>query len=435
MAFAQLFRWLLLLGLFSSIFFQASAQFTYSFAEQTGSSNPLDSIDFYVGRLELEDFDNDGDRDMILVRVDSINTPTVVGITLRARYYENRGTDNTPQYVNTPINAPGYPSGINPTFAHYRDLDGDGDLDRLSSNQIGSDKIDYSENVGTSVLPNFVVRTGPNNPLDSANQTLPTAGAEEWFPTLVDIDNDGDLDCFIAAQVNDWSRWNFFNRDKFIAYYENIGTSTSPLFTFRSFAQNPLNPLIIHGIVNRTRFVKRLLFGDDDNDGDFDLTYLLADGTVEHWINTGSPNAPSFSLNTSNPFANWNALSASAYGELLHIDRLRNGFVTLITSEWNVGPRYFEDRMVGVSSKEPFKETITIGPNPSPHGFTVSWKFTATTAIQWQLISQTGQTIKGGTLPIGQQQLYVPTNTLPAGIYWMTLQGQQGLWQQKIIVP
>ena len=68
----------------------------------------------------------------------------------------------------------------------------------------------------------FSVVTGGSDPFNG----VAVAGAS---PAFVDIDGDGDQDCFIG------------DYDGTVKYYRNTGSSTSPTFTAQTGDDNPLN--------------------------------------------------------------------------------------------------------------------------------------------------------------------------------------------------
>lgn len=99
------------------------------------------------------------------------------------------------------------------------DIDGDGDFDFFSGNSTGT--FNYYENTGDNSNPDFVERTGTDNPLDSMD-------AGDWSaPAFVDIDGDNDFDLFSG------------NTEGTFKYYENAGCSLSAVFVERTGADNP----------------------------------------------------------------------------------------------------------------------------------------------------------------------------------------------------
>lgn len=133
--------------------------------------------------------------------------------------------------------------------AEFADLDGDGDFDVLSVSGYGD--LSFYENTGTATNPSF------------AAPALSPFGLSGYFsygsrPSLVDIDDDGDLDLFIGDYYGN------------ITFYENTGTATAPAFS--SSSNFPF------GITSPSYYSYNVVldFADMDDDGDFDL--LMAQG-------------------------------------------------------------------------------------------------------------------------------------------------------------
>ena len=211
-----------------------------SFVERTGAENPLDYASG-IGRNAapgLVDIDDDSDLDVFIGRK--------LGGAID--FHENEGNPSNPQYVqqtgaDNPLDSYSGNQQSAPTFG---DIDGDGDADLFIGDKIGN--VSYFENTGSTSEPLFVERTGSENPLDAAN------GLDGYAaPTLVDIDNDGDLDAFIGRQTAG-----------LIEYFENVGTGSSPAFVQRTGDDNPLDGVSTSGLQAPT-------FGDIDNDGDIDI--------------------------------------------------------------------------------------------------------------------------------------------------------------------
>ena len=107
---------------------------------------------------------------------------------------------------------------------------------------------------------------------------------------LVDIDCDGDLDCFIG------------NENGEVFYYENTGTATSPNFVKQVGGANPFNGVVVSG---RSYFA----FADADGDGDQDCLIGTGSGTIKVYANEGSAMFPSFV-----EYPNYSAIFIAGYG-------------------------------------------------------------------------------------------------------------------------
>ncbi|QCO05630.1 Ig-like domain-containing protein [Azospirillum argentinense] len=153
------------------------------------------------------------------------------------------------------------------------DIDGDGDLDLLVGNADGNTF--FFRNTGTTLSPTFTLDS--TNPFGISN--VSAGGA---LPGLVDIDGDGDLDLFIG------------NHAGTTLFYRNNGTSAqTPTFSLEG-----TNPF---GIQN-TGSYGAPSFADLDGDGDLDLLIGNSSGDILLYRNNGSAQAPTFSLEGTNPF-------------------------------------------------------------------------------------------------------------------------------------
>ena len=163
------------------------------------------------------------------------------------------------------------------THPVFVDIDGDGDQDCFVGN--GEDQNGYFENTGTRTEANYIKRTGEDDPFHLILDQKYTA------PTFVDIDGDGDLDCF----VGDKNGQNDF--------YKNEGTAMVPFFVL---PKNKVNPLL--GL--NTGKLSPPVFADLDGDTDLDVFLGREKGTIEYFENIGTTSAPEFTKKTGdrNPF-------------------------------------------------------------------------------------------------------------------------------------
>ena len=161
-----------------------------------------------------------------------------------------------------------------PTFV---DIDNDGDLDcfsgefNYSKNEVVSSHISFFKNEGNAKHPLFTEIKNAGNPLFAATITGLV------IPVFSDIDNDGDMDCFIADDAGA------------ISFYENTGTALQAKFVKQSAAFNPLSAIKFAGIS-----ISHFILSDMDADGDMDCLVADNDGNEAYFINIGSASKPHF---------------------------------------------------------------------------------------------------------------------------------------------
>jgi hypothetical protein len=153
----------------------------------------------------------------------------------------------------------------------FGDLDGDGDFDLLTSSD---GALVYYKNTGDKANPAFT---------SSTDVTTLSPGASfinVFYPKLIDMDSDGDLDLLTG-----------FSAGASLLYYNNSGTSSSPIFDTR-VSYSTLLPNI----------GQNFDMVDLDNDGDADAFGINSSHNFTYFENTGSATAASFAAVVTNPF-------------------------------------------------------------------------------------------------------------------------------------
>ena len=222
------------------------------------------------------DIDDDGDADVFVGSGDGTFA-----------FFENAGSPLVPSYTprmggQNPLAAFSVAAAANVAFA---DIDDDGDFDAFTGSSLG----DYLflENTGTAASPAFILRLGSENPLAGFD-----IGAFS-SPTLGDLDGDGDLD-IVSGQVNGE-----------FAYFENFGSASNPMF-------NPFVFQPLAGHVGPAPSTPTLV--DIDEDGDLDLFSGAA-----FFENIGTPTSPLFEEHVggvSNPLAGFVIDAGPAFADL-----------------------------------------------------------------------------------------------------------------------
>ncbi len=136
----------------------------------------------------------------------------------------------------------------------------------------------YQENTGTASAPSFV--SAEINPFGLSPVTA------SFSPVFVDIDADGDYDLFTSSE-----------EDGTTFYYENTGTASAPVFSSEEIA--PFGLTFIFSIFGN--------FVDLDNDGDLDaFGAIFFEDSEENKIfmaeNVGTAEVPEFSEPIADPY-------------------------------------------------------------------------------------------------------------------------------------
>ncbi len=229
----------------------------YIFLEN--SDNPLNDIIVNgFATPTFVDIDNDDDFDLFVGQSDgNISFFQNTGSTTNPSFSELTGNNNPLNSINVGYNA----------SANFLDFDGDDDMDLVIGAYNG--EISFYQNIGSSESANFNL---VNNSISSISVTAYSS------PISVDIDKDEDIDIFLGSQ------------DGIISFFQNQGDNT---FIEKNGDENPLNTVDIGQ--NSIPF-----FTDIDSDGDMDLYIGEEDGNINYFVNIGSPENPSFIIDSEN---------------------------------------------------------------------------------------------------------------------------------------
>jgi len=147
----------------------------------------------------------------------------------------------------------------------FVDIDNDGDLDAFLNtynNKYSDSQVLFFKNTGSGSQPRFEEQAGQDNPLADVNVNYNSP------LTLVDIDNDRDLDAFIGSD------------DGTVHFYQSTGSASQPRFE-EQVQDNPLADVNVGGYAFPTLV-------DIDNDRDLDAFIGSGAGTFHFYQNTGS---------------------------------------------------------------------------------------------------------------------------------------------------
>jgi hypothetical protein len=186
---------------------------------------------------ELADIDGDGNLDLLLgTWNDGVHV------------FRNTGTATAFRFEQDTAATVRIPRGSNTTPA-LADLDGDGDLDLVIGEAVGS--LNFFRNAGTRTAPRFELEAEDWQGIDIGRRA---------YPSFVDIDGDGDLDLVIGREQAG------------AVVFRNVGTREAPRFELDETVVLPLLPPLA-----TPRFV------DLDGDGQLELVSGTSSGGLVYW--------------------------------------------------------------------------------------------------------------------------------------------------------
>ena len=359
---------------------QNSGAGSMSFSAVTGSSNPLyeDGNGWRVdvgmhSSLEFVDIDGDGDQDCFIGGHNGL-----------IYYSKNTGTSSSPTFVEWDGNAesadpnPFYDVDVGTRSAPaFVDIDDDGDYDCFIGEVDGN--INYYKNTGNSSSPTFTLTTGSGNDPFYGVWMQGTSSQ----PEFVDIDGDGDYDCFKGMESGR------------INYYENTGNSSSAAFTARTGDDNPLDDVSVGYNSNHT-------FVNIDGDASlpveltsFNVLSTRNDAVILQWITESEINNLGFILDRRVPGTEWTEIATyithpelQGQGSVTHQTIYSYTDNTVLSAEtydyrladvdYDGNKVYHSMTVMGVSPNDVVPETFTLYPAyPNP--------FNPTTNIRYDL--------------------------------------------------
>lgn len=444
------------LALYRNIGSAAALQFV---SENLGFVTPPENMSFITPAFV--DIDNDLDLDLFCGSNHGFVT-----------FYRNDGTPSAPSFNLTiqqlVLDFLDFGFYAVPALV---DIDGDADLDLFCGSESGG--LDYLENTGDSVHPQFQWQTDPfqevfvgrdlaiawddldsdgdfdllvgtsietvylfsNNGTSVAAQ-LDSIGALQdtssnpvrgFRPELADIDADRDLDLFLVVWLPD-------GRNA-IRVYENIGTPQEPAFTLWPEVLTDQNGAPI------TSYDMLVRLADIDHDDDLDLFLGTADGNIVSYENTGSPAMASFALVTvlfGNVETGGSQRCFPFFADIdadndldLFVGRNTGGLffyrnTTVPTTVHGEGVTSLQSFALAQNYPNPFNPVTTIR-------FALAQRSRATLKLH-DILGREVMTLVDKELPSGEHRAVLDATNLASGVYLCRLQAEALSETRKIVV-
>lgn len=270
--------------------------------------------------LNAQDFDHDGDKDLI--------NGDILGQNLL--YLHNGGDSSYAEFTfqdtifpsnSTPVDLTTFPS------SYYVDVNNDNKKDLLVSpcTPLGTENYNnvlYYSNISSGISDQFSLQS---NSLFVDQMIEVGTGANV---VLMDLNSDNLLD-LIVGNYGYFDGTSSYSSQ--LSYYENTGTSTMPVFSLISndFAN----------VSNLSTDNAHPTFGDMDADGDLDMLVGDVNGNVHYYTNTGTSTSPNYSLTT--PLLQ--GIDVGQFAAPFIVDLNRDGLLDFICGRSTGTIKYFQN--------------------------------------------------------------------------------------------
>lgn len=344
------------------------------------------------------DVDQDGKLDLLIGNDFYFDTLNAIA---KVTYYRNTSVGAKAEYTLITNDFSSLSSylltGIYLTFG---DVDGDGDSDMIVGHSDGS--LIYFQNLAGAGNPCIFV-------LSQVNYQSIDVG-DNAVPQLFDVNRDGRLDLLIGERAG------------VLNYYENTGTSVSPIF---SFVSNNFGGVNVAKGGAFAGFSAPLLF---NNQGNYELLVGSFSGYIYHYNNIDGNLSGTFTLLDSmfqNIFEPRIAVPAMADvdGDTafdLVVGSLSGGVVL-----------YSQDQTLSINTEEDESIFFNLYPNPVQMSLNLSFEKESTIRKRIEIVDVTGRLVY--TLQSNRQQISLDVSKWTSGTYLCRVSDSKRTFTQKFI--
>ncbi|MGH1334720.1 MAG: T9SS type A sorting domain-containing protein [Aureispira sp.] len=309
--------------------------------------------------------------------------------------FVNIGTATSPAFEQITTNFAGTDSlalnGLHPTLG---DLDGDGDQDMICGEERGS--ILFFENVaGANATMRFLAPVRNYKGLN-------VSGASA--PQLVDLDRDNDMDLVIGTQFGA------------IHYYENLGGPMGANFSSTPASTN------LGGYSIQQAGSRRAMPYFYDNNGNFEMYIGHQKGNL---IKLGNINNNVFGVYDTLS-ENYNNFYQGRQTQLLIEDINNDGKLDYLLGTGRGGLTFFTEAatVIGTANLETPQQLLQVFPNPAEDLVTLDFQIAPKGRLQVTIYNALGQRLRQQEWTSARQQQQLSLKGLPAGMLFITLQGE-----------
>lgn len=263
----------------------------------------------------------------------------------------------------------------------FADVDDDNDMDLIAGFKDFSLDILLYKNTGTRNIPVF---TGSYEVIAQFREDQ----LVDFYPLLVDYDNDSDLDLIISAQNGTTNSY------RWVDFFENTGDATSYKWEFSS---------------SKILGLGSIACIDDDKDNDLDLLFAFMNViTVVH--NTGTINEPEF--NYLHTLKIKTSIFPGFRGTAL-IDLNNDNYKDLVVGTYSGGLLRFDNKGFIGNIETLSYDSVSIFPNPATNNVSINGLDLSISKYDFSIYSLSGKLV--GKYEIGNKTTSL--SLLESGLY------------------